>query len=199
MASSTFQMIMDTVKDAAANVNPSQIEQFTGHRIDTVDEFMRKTEHTGPKNYGRGFLAGVLGGLVGVGVKMLVDRAMAPDTVQFEDKLADDIVDSAEEMTGINLDAEDEAAAAAIIEVGIGALIGGVYGLIVEAMPEANTDKGAPLWTAAQQFAVPALGFAPTAVKDVAADKIENLAGHVAFGTTVEVVRRATRYYMEQR
>ncbi|MFK8162599.1 MAG: hypothetical protein AB8H12_09065 [Lewinella sp.] len=198
MATSTLQMIMDTVKDAASNVTPGQIEQFTGHRIDTVDEFMRKTEHTGPKNYGRGFLAGVLGGLVGVGVKMLVDRAIAPETVQLEDKLAGSIVDSAEKATGIDLDAEDEAAAAAIIEVGIGALIGGVYGLVVEAMPEANTDKGAPLWTAAQQFAAPALGIAPAAVKDVAVDKIENLAGHIAFGTTVEVVRRASRYYMEK-
>lgn len=198
MASSTLQMIMDTVKDAATNVTPGQIEQFTGHRIDTVDEFMRKTEHTGPKNYGRGFLAGVLGGIVGVGVKMLVDRAIAPDTVQLEDKLADSILESAEKISGIDVAAEDEAAAAAIIEVGIGAIIGGVYGLIVEAMPEANTDKGAPLWTAAQQFAAPALGIAPAAVKDVAVDKIENLAGHVAFGTTVEVVRRASRYYMEQ-
>jgi uncharacterized membrane protein YagU involved in acid resistance len=198
MASSTLQMIMDTVKDAATKVSPGQIEQFTGHRIDTVDEFMAKTEHNGPKNYGRGFLAGVLGGLVGVAVKMLVDHAVAPNAVQVEDKLTDSIVDSAEKITGIDLDAEDEAAAAAIIEVGIGALIGGVYGLIVEAIPEANTDKGAPLWTAAQQFAVPALGFAPTAVKEVATDKIENLAGHVAFGTTVEVVRRASRYYMEK-
>lgn len=198
MASSTFQTIIDTVKDAASNVTPGHIEQFTGHRIDSVEEFMRKTEHTGPKNYGRGFLAGVLGGLVGVGVKMLVDRAVAPDTVQFEDKLADDIVDSAEKATGIDLDEEDQAAAAAIVEVGIGALIGGVYGLIVEAMPEAKTDRGAPLWTTAQQLAAPALGMAPAAVRDVAVDKIENLAGHVAFGTTVEVVRRASRYYMEQ-
>jgi uncharacterized membrane protein YagU involved in acid resistance len=198
MASSTLQTIMDTVKDAATNVTPGQIAQFTGHRIDTVDEFMRKTEHTGPKNYGRGFLAGVLGGLVGVGVKILVDRALASDTVQQEDKLADNIVDSAKKMTGINLNSEDEAAAAAIVEVGIGALIGGVYGLVVEAMPEAKTDQGAQLWTTAQQFAAPALGFAPAAIKDVAVDKIENLAGHVAFGATVEVVRRASRYYMEQ-
>lgn len=198
MASSTLQMIMDTVKDAATNVTPGQIQQFTGHRIDTVDEFMRKTEHTGPKNYGRGFLAGVLGGIVGVGVKMLVDRAVTPNTVQAEDKLAGSIVDSAEKMTGINLDAEDEAAAAAIIEVGIGALLGGVYGLVVEAMPQAKSEQGAPLWTAAQQFAAPALGLAPVAVQEVGIDKIENLAGHVAFGTTVEVVRRATRYYMEQ-
>ncbi len=52
---------MDTVKDAATNVTPGQIAQFTGHRIDTVDEYMRHTEHTGPKNYGRGFLAMMTG------------------------------------------------------------------------------------------------------------------------------------------
>lgn len=199
MANSTLQSIFDTIKSAASNVDASQIQQLTGHRVDSVEEFMRKTEHTGPKNYGRGFLAGVLGGLAGVAIKMLVDRAVAPDTVQFEDKLADNIVDSAEKMTGVDLSDESEAVAATIVEVGIGALIGGVYGLIVEAMPEAKTEQGAPVWTAAQQLAAPALGLAPAAVKDVAADKIQNLAGHVAFGATVEIVRRASRYYMEQR
>lgn len=199
MAASTFQTIFNTLKDAAANVDTAQIQQLAGHRIDSVEEFMRKTEHTGPKNYGRGFLAGVLGGIAGVGIKMLVDRAVAPDTVQFEDKLTDSIVGSAEKMTGIKLSDDGEAAAEAILEVGIGALIGGVYGLIVEAMPEAKSEQGAPIWTAAQQFAAPALGLAPAAVKDVAVNKIENLAGHVAFGATVEIVRRASRYYIEQK
>ena len=202
MANSIVDTIIDTVKDAVSNGDTSMIQEFSGGKIDSVEEFMRKTEHTGEKNYGRGFLAGVLGGLAGVAVKMIVDRYAAPDTVQFEDKIADDLVDRAEELTGIDLNEEGEEAAAAIIEVGIGALMGGVYGLIVEAMPEAKTEatteEGGGVFATVQQLAVPALGIMPAAAKDVAADKFQNLAGHVAFGATVEIVRRTSRYYMEQ-
>ncbi len=202
MASSTLQTILATVKDAAANVDATQVEQFTGFRVDSVDEFMRKTEHTGPKNYGRGFLAGVLGGIVGAGVKMVVDRSMAPDTVQFEDKLAEDVVDAAERAAGLTLSEEQETAVEAIVEVGIGAFIGGVYGLMVEALPEtkasASGDQGGGAFAVAQQLALPALGLVPATAKDVAKDKMENLAGHIAFVATAEIVRRASRYYMEQ-
>jgi uncharacterized membrane protein YagU involved in acid resistance len=202
MANSIVDTLIDTVKDAVSNADTSMIQQFAGGDIDSVDEFMRKTEHTGQKNYGRGFLAGVLGGLVGVAVKMAVDRYAAPDQVQLEDKVSDSIVDKAEELTGIDLDQEGEDAAAAIIEVGIGALMGGVYGLIVEAMPEAKADTtandGGGVFATVQQLAVPAMGIMPAAAKGVAQDKFQNLAGHVAFGATVEIVRRTSRYYMEQ-
>lgn len=199
MAKSIFESLVEAVTDQDGNIDSAQIQRYTGQRIESVDEFMARTEHTGPKNYGRGFLAGVLGGIVGVGIKMLVDRAVAPDTEQLEDKLADDLRDRAERFTGIDLHGADEEAAEAIIEVGIGALIGGVYGLIVEAMPEAKTEQGAGLWTTAQQLALPAMGIIPAGIEDVANDKVQNLAGHVAFGTTVEIVRRASRYYMEER
>lgn len=202
MANSIVDTLIDTVKDAVSSGDTSMIQQFSGGSIDSVEEFMRKTEHTGPKNYGRGFLAGVLGGLAGVAVKMVVDHYAAPDTVQVEDKFADDLVDKAEELTGIDLDEDGEDAAAAIIEVGIGALMGGVYGLIVEAMPEAkaeaSTGQGGGVFATVQQLAVPAMGIMPAAAKDVAKDKFQNLAGHVAFGATVEIVRRTSRYYMEQ-
>lgn len=202
MANSIVNTLIDTVKDAVSNGDTSMIQEFSGGNIDSVDEFMRKTEHTGPANYGRGFLAGVLGGLAGVAVKMIVDHYVAPDKVQFEDKLSDDLVDRAEALTGIDLDEAGENAAAAIIEVGIGALMGGVYGLIVEAMPEAKTEvaneDGGGVFATVQQLAVPALGIMPAAAKDVAKDKFQNLAGHVAFGATVEIVRRTSRYYMEE-
>lgn len=201
MANSIVDTLIDTVKDAVSNGDTNMIQQFAGGEIDSVEEFMRKTEHTGKKNYGRGFLAGVLGGLAGVAVKMIVDRYVAPSTVQVEDNIADNIVDKAEELTGIDLDQEGDAAAAAIIEVGIGALMGGVYGLIVEAMPEAKADATADdggVFATVQQLAVPAMGIIPAAAKDVAMDKFQHLAGHVAYGATVEIVRRTSRYYMEQ-
>lgn len=199
---SALSTLFSTVTDLAGNIDRNQVQQFTGHRIDSVDEFMRKTEHTGPKNYGRGFLAGVLGGLAGAAVKMIVDRNLAPGMKQFEDNISEDIVDAGERATGITLSEEDQDAAEAIVEVGIACLIGGVYGLIVEAMPEAKTDaraaSGGGVFATAQQLAMPALGILPAAVEDVAVDKVQNIAGHVAFGATCEVVRRAARYYMEE-
>lgn len=198
---SLLNTLVDTVKDAASNLDADQIQEYTGHRFDSVDEFMRKTEHSGPKNYGRGFLAGVLGGLAGAAVKMIIDRNLAPGAKQFEDDVSERIRAAGEEATGIDLDEEQEDVAEAIIEVGMAALIGGVYGVIVEALPEAKTDvraaSGGGVFATAQQLAAPALGIMPAAVKDVAADKVQNIAGHVAFGATVEVVRRATRHYME--
>jgi len=202
MVDTILSTLADTLTDKSGNIDTQKIGQFTGERFDSVEEFMRKTEHTGPKNYGRGFLAGVLGGMVGVAVKMIVDHYAAPDTVQFEDEIADDIVDAAEKATGIDLDEEGEEVAEAVVEMGIGMLIGGVYGLIVEAMPEAKTEatsaRGGGVFATAQQLAMPALGLIPATAKDVAKDKVQNLAGHVAFGATTEVVRRASRYYMEQ-
>lgn len=200
---SAFSNLFATVSDVASNLDADQIQKFTGHRIDSVDDFMRKTEHTGPKNYGRGFLAGVLGGLAGAAIKMIVDRNLAPDVKQFEDNVAEQIVDAGEEATGIDLTDEQEELAETFVEIGLAALIGGVYGVIVEAMPEAKTEvqsaaAGGGVFATAQQLAMPALGIMPAAMKDVAADKVQNIAGHVAFGATCEVVRRASRYYMEQ-
>jgi uncharacterized membrane protein YagU involved in acid resistance len=202
MANSIVDTLIDTVKDAISSGDTSMIQQFSGSSIDSVEEFMCKTEHTGQKNYGRGFMAGVLGGLAGVAVKMVIDRYVVPDTAQAEGKAADDLVDKAEGLTGVDLDKEREDAAATIMEVGIGALIGGVYGLIVEAMPEAKTeasiDEGSGVFATVQQLAVPVIGIMPAAAKDIANDKFQNLAGHAAYGATVEIVRRTSRYYMEQ-
>jgi|AntRauTorckE5430_2_1112549.scaffolds.fasta_scaffold00273_6 uncharacterized membrane protein YagU involved in acid resistance len=201
MAASIIDQLLNTAKDTISD--PDQLQQFTGGSIDTVEEFMRKTEHTGPKNYGRGFLAGVIGGMAGVAVKMIVDRYVGPNTAQVENKATDDILGTAEKATGINLGQGGEEIAEAIVEMGIGMLIGGVYGLIVEAMPEAKVETSKPadvggVFATVQQLAMPALGIVPAAAKDVAMDKVQNLAGHIAFGATTEVVRRASRYYMEQ-
>lgn len=196
----TLQNIVDTVKSAAANVDEEQIQRFTGQRIDTVDQFMARTSRTGPRNFGRGFLAGVIGGIVGVGVKMMVDRYVAPDADQGEDRLAEDMVNAAEGYAGIELTDAQESAAEAIVEVGIGALIGGVYGLAVEAAPSVRHDKeqAKSLLETTRKLAGPAVGMAPKLVKNLNNKHVETLAGNAAYGATLEIVRRATRYYMEE-
>lgn len=198
MATSTLQMIIDTVKDAAGNIDSQQIQQFSGGKIDSVDQFMAKTDRTAPKNFGKGFLAGVVGGLVAVGVKMLVDGKIAPKRRQIEDDYAEAAVNAAEAFTHIDLTEEEEDIAETFVEFGMGALIGGVYGLAVEAVPEVKNMGQDKFLATTQQLALPVLGIAPAAVKDAADDKLEKIAGHVAFGVTLEITRRAIRYYMEE-
>ncbi|MBC6996341.1 hypothetical protein QWY85_20000 [Neolewinella lacunae] len=199
MAASLFESILSTVKDAADDFDFSRIEKMTGQKIDSVDEFMARTERTGPPHYGHGFLAGMIGGLVGVGVKMLVDRQLAPDVEQIEDGYAEAAVQAAEAFTHIDLSNRQEALAEAAVEFGMGALVGGVYGVVVEAIPDASKMSSQQLMTTTKQLALPALGIAPAAVKDVAENKIGKLAGHVAFAATTEIVRRLTRYYLSKK
>ena len=198
MAKDTLSLLFGTIKDAITNVDGQQIEQFTGHKIDTVDNFMARTELKGKTHWGRAFLAGVVGGVVAAGVKMIVDSQVAPDTEQFEDAYAEAAVDAAEASLGITLTEQQDDLAEAVVELGMGALIGGVYGLITEAIPDTQKVDTERMMTTAKQLAVPAMGLIPAAAKDVAQDKMGNMAGHVAFMGTLEAVRRTTRYYLEE-
>jgi len=198
MATSTLQMIVDTVKDAAAKLDNSQVENITGQQLDSVEQFMAKTERRGPRNFGKAFLAGVIGGVVGVGVKMLVDGQLAPHKRQVEDDYAEAAVNAAESYTNVHLTEEQQDLAETFVEFGMGAAIGGAYGLVVEVVPTAGQIGTEKLMATTKSLALPALGLAPAAVKDVTTDKIDSLAGHVAFGATVEIVRRAVRYYLDE-
>lgn len=201
MAAAFVDTLFDTVKSAASGVKPHHLEKLTGQKIDSVEQFMQKTGRIRSTNYGRGFVAGVIGGIVAVGVKMIVDHYVAPGVEQAEDKLADDMVNAAEGYAGVELTADEEVAAEAIIEVGMGALIGGVYGLVIEALPNQeheNTETHSLLNTT-KRLAGPALGLVPKAVKGVSNKHVESLAGNAAFGATLEIVRRTARYYMEEK
>ncbi|MEL7160049.1 MAG: hypothetical protein AAFN92_04770 [Bacteroidota bacterium] len=198
MANSTLQLLVDTVKDAAANLDQDQIARFTGQNVDSVDEFMARTERRGPRNFGKALLAGVIGGLVGVGVKMIVDRQLAPDRRQVEDDYAEAAVDAAESFTNVHLTEQQQDVAEVVAEFGFGAVIGGAYGMVVEAVPTASKMGTDQLMATTKSLALPAIGIAPAAVRDVAEDKIGSLAGHVAFGATTEIVRRAVRYYLDE-
>ncbi len=198
MADSFFGTIVSFVSDATNNFDAKEIQRFTGQEVDSVDQFMSRTQ-TFNKNYGKGLLAGLIGGLVATGIKMIVDREVAPDTVHTEDKIADSAVAGIEEATGRDIwNDEQEEVVATIIEFGMGALIGGAYGLLVEAIPDAQKISNERLMTTTQQLALPALGLIPAAGADLAHHKAQNLAGHAAFVGTCEVVRRAVRLGLEE-
>ncbi|OAV43298.1 hypothetical protein [Lewinella sp. 4G2] len=198
MAASLLDTIFSTAKDFTNDFDTQRIQEVTGQKIDSVDEFMAKTETFGTKDYGKGFLAGFIGGLVAVGIKMIVDNQVAPGTKQAEDKIADAAVDGIEDMAGDIFTDEQEEVVATLIEFGMGGLIGGAYGLLIEAIPDAQKISRDQLMTTTKQLAMPALGLIPAAGADLAQDKAQNLAGHAAFVGTVEVVRRAVRLGLEE-
>ena len=194
-----MQGLFGTIKSLTNDFDDKKIEEFTGAKVDSVDQFMAKTAQTGTKNYGYGFLAGVVGGLVGVAIKMLVDGQVAPGTVQAEDRLTEAAVDGIEKAAGRDIwNDEQEKTVEVFLEFGMGAIIGGVYGLIVESIPAADKIGHEQLMTTTKQLALPALGLVPTAGADVANNKLQNLAGHAAFIGTVEVVRRSVRFGLEE-
>ena len=196
---SLIESLFGTIQSLTDNFDDKKIQEFTGERVDSVDQFMERTTHKGAKNYGRGFLAGVIGGIVGVVVKMIVDKEVAPNTVQAEDKMTADAVQGIEAAAGKDIWTDDqEKIVGTILEFGMGAVIGGVYGLIVEAIPEAEKISNQQLMSTTKQLALPALGLIPAAGADVANNKVQNLAGHAAFIGTVEVVRRSVRLGLEE-
>lgn len=197
MAESLLSTITSLAREYTNDFDLDRIQELTGQDIDTVDQFKAKTNKFRKKNYTKGLIAGLAGGLVAVGVKMLVDRQMAPDTEQIEDRIADRAVDSMEEMSGQDFTEAQEDFAAAMVEFGMGALIGGAYGLIVEAIPDTSGMSRDELMETTKQVALPALGLVPVVGADVANSKVQNLAGHAAFIGTVEAVRRAVRLGLE--
>lgn len=199
MANQLLDTFFGTVKDAFVNTDLKKIEEYTGQKVDTVDQFMARTEHRGRKNYRNALVAGIVGGIVAAGVKMIVDsQTLGAGEESIEDEYAEAVVDAAEDAAGVELTEQQDDIAEALVEFGMGAVIGGVYGLVTEALPDATQFDSEKMMTTAKQLAVPALGLAPAAVADVATDKSSQLAGHTAFVGTLEAVRRLTRYYLEQ-
>ena len=195
MAQSFTEMLVGTLRDATNDFDTQRIEEYTGTKVHSVDEFMSKSNTFQEKNYWKGFVSGLIGGLVATGIKMIVDRQVAPNTLQVEDKAAASARASFERATGTDV---DDNLVETAIEFGMGALIGGAYGLVVEALPEAHKIDNEKLMSATKRLAVPALGLIPAAGADVVNHKAENMAGHAAFVGTVEVVRRAVRLGMEE-
>ncbi|NJC27980.1 DUF1440 domain-containing protein [Neolewinella antarctica] len=198
MASSLLDTIFGTIKTVTNDFDDKKIEEYTGQKVDSVDQFMARTSKFGTKDYAKGFLAGVIGGLVGVAIKMLVDGEVAPDTVHSEDDISAAAVEGIENVAGDIFTDDQEEVVATIIEFGMGALIGGAYGLLIEAIPDAQKISSDQLMTTTKQLALPMLGLVPAIGSDVANDKAQNLAGHAAFVGTVEVVRRAVRLGLDE-
>lgn len=79
----------------------------------------------------------------------------------------------------------------------ISAAIGALYGAAAEVMPEISRGSGAlfgaGLWLAAQELAMPAIGWSRPLREYSAGMQANSLGEHLAYGATTELLRRVMR------
>ncbi|MBB4080894.1 putative membrane protein YagU involved in acid resistance [Lewinella aquimaris] len=192
-ASSAYDSAASTAKDA---------ERYAVGAYHGAGDYFERTRTHGEPDYVRGFVAGMIGGLVGTGIKMIVDRSLPTAQPQEEHDARLQIVEGAEEVTNTDLNRNKEETAQQAINFAFGALVGGIYGVITEAAPAVQAPAGVPfgaaLWTLAHKVALPALGLAPNPLKQDLSLQAGQLGSHMAYGATVEMVRRSVRHAMDQ-
>jgi uncharacterized membrane protein YagU involved in acid resistance len=98
---------------------------------------------------------------------------------------------------GTTLDSEQKKTAGRAVHYSFGTLMGIVYGVSAEMLPEATTAAGTAfgtlLFLSADEVAVPALQLAPAPVAGPGPDRLQHWAAHVVYGGSLELVRRIVR------
>ncbi|CAH1001096.1 hypothetical protein LEM8419_02039 [Neolewinella maritima] len=177
-------------------------EGYAAETLNTAGDYFTRTRTYHEPDYVRGFVSGMIGGLVGTGVKMLVDRSMPTAQPQEEHDARLQVVEGAEELVGTDINRNTEETVQQALNIAFGAIVGGIYGVIAEAAPAVQAPAGIPfgaaLWTLAHKVALPALGLAPNPLKEDVGLQVGQLGSHMAYGATVEMVRRGVRNAMEQ-
>jgi hypothetical protein len=101
------------------------------------------------------------------------------------------------EATGTSLPREDRKKAGQAVHYTFGTLMGVVYGVSAELLPEVTTGAGTAfgtlLFLGADEVAVPAFQLSPPVTKTPATDHLQHWAAHVVYGGTLELVRSLLR------
>ena len=185
-----------------ASSTAHDIGAYTATALGAASGYLTRTHTSSKPDYMRGFVAGMIGGIVGTGVKAIVDRTLPTGQPYEEHDARLQVVEGAEEVTNTNLNRNQEETAQSAVNIAFGAIVGGVYGVMVEAFPAVQVPAGIPfgaaLWTAAHKLALPVLGLAPGPMKDPLSLQAGQLGSHMAYGATVEMVRRSVRHVMDE-
>jgi uncharacterized membrane protein YagU involved in acid resistance len=142
-----------------------------------------------------GLMAGIAAGIVAsaamaafqAGTSTLVEQDEDdPATLKAADK-------ASEAATGAPVPAPYREAAGQTIHYVVGAVLGGIYGVITEYRPEASAGFGGAYGIATSalldEAAAPALDLGPTADETPAANHVYGVASHLVFGLVLEGVR----------
>ncbi len=104
------------------------------------------------------------------------------------------------EATGKTLDKEKKKKAGRAVHYTFGTLMGIVYGVSAELVPEATTGAGTAfgtlLFLGADEVAVPAFQLAPAPTETPAKDHLQHWAAHVVYGGSLELVRSLVRRFI---
>ncbi len=165
----------------------------------------------------KGFLAGLVGGIVGTAVLTVFQLASLKAT-----RLAEDQIGTGEKYTreqegllkgferahtitaeklanaaGVNLSRKQRRNSPMVVEFAFGTLCAGIYGSLAEVIPAitagAGTVYGATLFTGASEIVLPALGWVDAPAKRTPVQHLGGLAGNVIYGAATEAVRRLLR------
>ncbi|MBB5316390.1 DUF1440 domain-containing protein [Tunturibacter empetritectus] len=101
------------------------------------------------------------------------------------------------EATGTHLNKEDKKTAGQAVHYTFGTLMGVVYGVSSELLPEVTTGAGTAygtlLFLAADEIAIPAFQLSPSPASTPATDHLQHWAAHVVYGGSLELVRSLLR------
>ena len=97
------------------------------------------------------------------------------------------------EATGNQLDNDSKKSAGQAVHYTFGTLMGVVYGISAELLPETTTGAGTAfgtlLFLAADEIAVPSFQLSPPPTRTPPTDHLQHWAAHVVYGASLELVR----------
>jgi putative membrane protein len=145
------------------------------------------------RSIAKGALAGLIGGLVGSGAKMIAEQMLPP---RVEGQTPPPIV-LAENVAGRRLPESQRKLALQGIHWIFGALAGAVYGALTEVEPSLGAWRGAAFGLTLNRLThesiLPKLGLTAPPSRQPAQERISEWVTHAAYGVATDTVRRAVR------
>jgi putative membrane protein len=145
------------------------------------------------RSIAKGFLAGIVGGLAGAGVKMVAEQFFPP---RIPGQTPPPVV-LAQRFAGRDLPAAQRKVAMQTIHWIFGALAGGVYGALAELEPSFAAWHGAAFGLTLNRLTheslLPKIGLAAPFRVRPTQERISEWVSHAAYGVGTDVVRRAVR------
>jgi hypothetical protein len=103
-------------------------------------------------------------------------------------------------VAGKEIPPEDKKKAGQAVHYAFGTLMGAVYGVTAELVPEVTTGGGTAygtlLFLGAHEVAVPAFQFSPPPTQTSSTDHLQHWASHVVYGGSLELIRSLLRRFM---
>jgi putative membrane protein len=141
----------------------------------------------------KGAFAGLIGGLVGAGAKMLAEKLFPPRV----NGQTPPPVALVQQVTGHELPDGKRQKATQYIHWGFGAAAGAIYGAAVEVEPSLGAWKGAAfgitLNKLTHETVLPKLGLTPPKNEQPAQERISEWVSHAVYGVFTDTVRRGVR------